>query len=239
MLRAIVVGPEQRKLAALRERVEDRAPPGPGRERGAAASAPVAGARRRSRAERSRRPSNGPSPPRSRPKPQGRWPMRCSRVMGRHPQGRLGEPRRMVDSLNRTLEHSLSWRSLNWRVEALRTGRSFGEIVLLNHAVYRVEQVFLIDRTSGRCCQHVARRSVERSGRRVGVGHAHRHRRLPCAISFRVSDRLHSTSSRWAISPCCGAGSHGRSSRRSSEGARRRSCAPPAEHAQNRFTCTG
>jgi hypothetical protein len=61
----------------------------------------------------------------------------------------------MVDSLNRTLEHSLSWRSLQWRIEGWRTGKSFGEIVLLKTLVYRVEQVFLIDRKTGLLLQHV------------------------------------------------------------------------------------
>ena len=61
----------------------------------------------------------------------------------------------MVESFNRTLEHSLSWRSLTWRVEAFRTGRSFGEVVLLHTLLFRVEQVFLIDRTSGLLLQHV------------------------------------------------------------------------------------
>jgi OmpA family len=61
----------------------------------------------------------------------------------------------MLESLNRTLEHSLSWRALKWRITALRTGQSFAEIVLLNTLVYRVEQVFLIDRRSGLLLQHV------------------------------------------------------------------------------------
>jgi outer membrane protein OmpA-like peptidoglycan-associated protein len=61
----------------------------------------------------------------------------------------------MVESLNRTLEHSLSWKSLQWRLEARRTGRSFGEVVLLKTLVYRVEQVFLIERRTGLLLQHV------------------------------------------------------------------------------------
>jgi OOP family OmpA-OmpF porin len=61
----------------------------------------------------------------------------------------------MVESLNRTLEHSLSLRALEWRWTALRTGKSFAEIVLLNTLVYRVEQIFLIDRDSGLLLQHV------------------------------------------------------------------------------------
>ena len=61
----------------------------------------------------------------------------------------------MLESLNTTLEHSLSWRSLKWRLDARRTGKSFAEIVLLNTLVYRVEQVFLIHRPSGLLLQHV------------------------------------------------------------------------------------
>lgn len=61
----------------------------------------------------------------------------------------------MLESLNQTLEHSLSWRALQWRITALRTGKPFAEIVLLNTLVYRVEQVFLIHRESGLLLQHV------------------------------------------------------------------------------------
>jgi hypothetical protein len=61
----------------------------------------------------------------------------------------------MTDSLNRTLEHSLSWKSIQWRIEARRTGRTFGEVLLVKTLVYRVEQVFLIDRRTGLLLQHV------------------------------------------------------------------------------------
>ena len=61
----------------------------------------------------------------------------------------------LLESVNRTLEHSLSWRSIKWRLEARRTGRSFAEIVLLKTLVFRVEQVFLIERESGLLLQHV------------------------------------------------------------------------------------
>ena len=50
----------------------------------------------------------------------------------------------MMESLNRTVEHSFSWRALAWRWTALRTGKPFAEIVLLNTLEYRVEQVFLV-----------------------------------------------------------------------------------------------
>jgi OOP family OmpA-OmpF porin len=61
----------------------------------------------------------------------------------------------MIESLNQTLEHSLSLQALQWRWTALRTGKSFAEVVLLNTLVYRVEQIFLIDRASGLLLQHV------------------------------------------------------------------------------------
>ena len=66
----------------------------------------------------------------------------------------------MLDSLNRTLEQSVSVRALQWRVTAWRTGKSFGEIVLLNTLVYRVEQVFLIHAHTGLLLQHVVADAV-------------------------------------------------------------------------------
>jgi outer membrane protein OmpA-like peptidoglycan-associated protein len=64
--------------------------------------------------------------------------------------------RGMVESLNHILERSVSWESVKWRWEALRTGRSFGEVVLTRSLRYRVEQVFLVHRETGLLLQHVA-----------------------------------------------------------------------------------
>src|SRR5919199_6774053 len=61
----------------------------------------------------------------------------------------------MNQSFNQTIEHSLSPESLKWRLEALQTGKSFAEVVLLRTLVYRVEQVFLIHRTTGLMLQHL------------------------------------------------------------------------------------
>lgn len=52
--------------------------------------------------------------------------------------------RELTQSLNRTLEHSLSIQGLRWRAEAWRTGKSFAEVVMFHTLVYRVEQVLLI-----------------------------------------------------------------------------------------------
>jgi OOP family OmpA-OmpF porin len=62
----------------------------------------------------------------------------------------------MLQSLSQTLEQRFSWRSLRWRWESIRTGKSYAEIVLLRSLLYRVEQVFLIHRKTGLLLQHAA-----------------------------------------------------------------------------------
>ena len=64
--------------------------------------------------------------------------------------------RGMVESLNLMMERSVSVESLKWRLEAARTGKSFGEVALMRSLRYRVEQVFLVHRETGLLLQHVA-----------------------------------------------------------------------------------
>lgn len=59
-------------------------------------------------------------------------------------------------SLNETLKHSLSWRGLQWRWEAWRTGIPFASVVLKHTLVYQVEHAFLIHRHTGLLIAHVA-----------------------------------------------------------------------------------
>src|SRR3954466_9556168 len=47
---------------------------------------------------------------------------------------------KMIQSVNETVEHSLSPQSIRWRLEAKRTGKTLAEIVLIRTLVYRVEQ---------------------------------------------------------------------------------------------------
>jgi outer membrane protein OmpA-like peptidoglycan-associated protein len=61
----------------------------------------------------------------------------------------------MIQSLNQTLEHSVSPQSFKWRLEARQTGKSFAEVVLLRTLIYRVEQVFLIHKTTGLLLQNI------------------------------------------------------------------------------------
>jgi outer membrane protein OmpA-like peptidoglycan-associated protein len=63
--------------------------------------------------------------------------------------------RGMVESLNFVMERSLSWESVKWRLEALRTGKPFGEIALLRNLRYKVQQVVLIQRETGSVLQYV------------------------------------------------------------------------------------
>lgn len=60
----------------------------------------------------------------------------------------------LVQSINTTLEHTVSLRGLAWRVEAMRTGRSFGEVVLSKSLLFRVEQLFVIHRETGLLIEH-------------------------------------------------------------------------------------
>lgn len=66
----------------------------------------------------------------------------------------------MIQSFNQILQYSFSIQGMKWRLEALKTGRSFGEVVLLHTLVYQIEQVFLIHRNTGLVLQHVASKEI-------------------------------------------------------------------------------
>jgi outer membrane protein OmpA-like peptidoglycan-associated protein len=66
----------------------------------------------------------------------------------------------MIQSFNQTLSHSMSIRGLRWRLEALRTGKSFAEVVMLHTLLYSVEQVFLIHKETGLLLKHVTAGTV-------------------------------------------------------------------------------
>lgn len=62
--------------------------------------------------------------------------------------------------LSRLLDQSLSPRSLAWRVEALVTRRSFGEVVLLRSLRWRVVRALLIHADTGILLRHVSAGAV-------------------------------------------------------------------------------
>ena len=61
-----------------------------------------------------------------------------------------------LQRLNQAFKHSFSWQGLHWRLEALRSGSNFGDVVLKHTVEYRVEHVFLIHRKTGLLIEHVA-----------------------------------------------------------------------------------
>jgi OOP family OmpA-OmpF porin len=68
--------------------------------------------------------------------------------------------RSFLDSFNQIMDQSLSVQGLKWRLEALRTGRTFTEVVLLHSLVFRVEQAFFIHKKTGLSLGHAVAPSV-------------------------------------------------------------------------------
>ncbi len=69
--------------------------------------------------------------------------------------------RERLQSLNRALEQTFSMKGLQWRFEAVRSGKSFAEIAMLHTMLYRVEQVFLIHNDTGLVLRHLQRPDIE------------------------------------------------------------------------------
>jgi len=63
--------------------------------------------------------------------------------------------RTMVESLNQMMERSFTWQGIQWRLEAMRTGKPIGEIALAHSLVYSVRQVILIHKETGLLLQAV------------------------------------------------------------------------------------
>lgn len=63
--------------------------------------------------------------------------------------------KQMVQSFNQVLQHALSWKGIKWRIESLRTGIPFEQVVFLNSFEFRVEQVFLIHHETGMLLAHL------------------------------------------------------------------------------------
>jgi OOP family OmpA-OmpF porin len=153
-LRSIIVGPEQRELRALQEHVRD-----PGiQTRGVSRILPDAIALRSNDPQLTR--ALAPSIEEAitasvrrdpRPLADALFP-----VIGPAIRKAIAHTlSAMMESVNRSVEHSISWRAVQWRWTAFRTGKPFAEIVLLNTVQYRVEQVFLIHAETGLVLQHV------------------------------------------------------------------------------------
>jgi outer membrane protein OmpA-like peptidoglycan-associated protein len=61
-----------------------------------------------------------------------------------------------LQRMNQAFKHSFSLQGLRWRLEALRSGSNFADVVLKHTVQFRVEHVFLIHRKTGLLIEHVA-----------------------------------------------------------------------------------
>lgn len=68
--------------------------------------------------------------------------------------------RQLLEAINRTMVHSLSPSSFRWRIEAMRTGRPFAEIVLKHTLLFRVDQILLVHRDTSLLLEHVTAAEV-------------------------------------------------------------------------------
>jgi OOP family OmpA-OmpF porin len=59
-----------------------------------------------------------------------------------------------MQALDQVLEQTFSPQALQWKLESLRTGRPFAEVIMLRTLLFRVEQVFLIHRHTGLLLHH-------------------------------------------------------------------------------------
>jgi len=153
-LREILVGPEQRGVAALQARLDD--PERRARDMGAVLTQVLGRHAHDPDFSRALTPTIEKAITSSvqrnpRPLAEALFPIMGPAIRKAVAAGLAG----MVESLNGTLELAFSRRSIAWRIEALRTGKPFAEVVLLKTLLYRVEQVFLIDRKTGLLLQHV------------------------------------------------------------------------------------
>lgn len=148
-LRELIVGPEQRELARLRERLEDPSLRAEDISQIVAEAIAI-----RAKRDRTLLRTLQPMMEESLKLSVERDPKFIADalfpIIGQAVRKAVAHALRgMVESLNHILERSFSWDSLMWRIEALRTGKSFGEVALMRSLRFRVEQVLLIHAETG------------------------------------------------------------------------------------------
>src|ERR1700677_4668815 len=161
--RHLIVAPEQEEIADIQERLEDRA------RRAEDVSSVVAEAismrRDKKDGERALAKALAPTIQETLRESVRRDPHVLADalfpVMGPAIRKSITETlRSMLESFNEALDNSFSARGIQWRIEAMRTGKSFSEIVLMHSLLYRVEQVFLIHRETGLVLNHIVAPTV-------------------------------------------------------------------------------
>ncbi len=67
----------------------------------------------------------------------------------------------MLSSFSKGLETSFSLKGLRWRMEAMRSGKSYSEVAMLYTLVYSVDQAFLVHSETGLLLAHAVREGTE------------------------------------------------------------------------------
>ncbi len=62
--------------------------------------------------------------------------------------------------INTTIESTTTAQGLKWRLEAIRTGKSYSEVVMRNTLDYRVEQLYLLKPDSGILLEHLVSEDI-------------------------------------------------------------------------------
>src|SRR6202162_795005 len=199
-LRHLIIAPEQEELAQIQERLDDRA------RRTRDVSSVVAEAismRRDQQGGRALAQALAPTVQETLRESVRRDPHPLADalfpVMGPAIRKSISEALRgMLESFNEALEHSLSARGIKWRIEALRTGKPFAEIVLMHSRLFRGEQVFLIHRPTGLVLSHVVARQIATQDASMVAG-------MLSAIQQFVRDSFDSKNEEWLDSLNVGA----------------------------------
>jgi len=63
--------------------------------------------------------------------------------------------RALADRINKTVEQSISWNGLKWRLEAARTGVPLADIIVRETLLFDTEELFVIERESGLLIAHL------------------------------------------------------------------------------------
>ncbi len=68
--------------------------------------------------------------------------------------------RALTKRINTTIESTTTSQGLKWRVEALRTGESYSDVVVRKTLEYRIEQLFLLKTESGILIEHLVNEDI-------------------------------------------------------------------------------
>jgi|GEM_PF-4944747 len=76
---------------------------------------------------------------------------------------------KFAEDINSTFERAFSPEGIKWRIQAMKSNKSLGEVVFMHTMEYQVEEVFWIHQSSGSVLSHISS-NTKNSGERGPVG---------------------------------------------------------------------